>query len=259
MLIKEYRVVLPMTVEEYQVAHLFCAVEEARRSPAVFKVLQNEPTDGAALFPGALARAGRHIHTVTQPPPNLASFFPTDALTLHLHSWDAFPYAKTEQRNEQTGDGGRYNLAVESMRLSDRGTTEDVFPFKELLEARDSETVHIDIADDNAYAHEQDNNQAAMSPSTFHSERTGRGPLLQGWRDSCEPVMCIYMLAMVDFKLFGLGQPIEHAIHQEFARACYNFHRSLFCSMDRWHGLTLDQARTMEAKMLQEHTANAEL
>uniref|UniRef100_A0A914I6C8 Phosphatidylinositol transfer protein n=1 Tax=Globodera rostochiensis TaxID=31243 RepID=A0A914I6C8_GLORO len=257
MLTKEYRLVLPMTVEEYQIAHLFCAVEEARRSPAVFKVLQNEPTDGRALH-GVVAGAGRHIHTVTQPPPNLASFFPTGALTLHLHSWEAFPYAKTEQRNEHTDGSGRYNHHVEYIRLNDRGTTENAFPFKDLLEAQDIETVHIDIADDNAYAHEQDNNQAAMSPSTFHSERTGRGPLLEGWRDSCEPVMCVYMLVMVDFKLFGLRQTIEQAIHQEFARACYNFHRSLFCSMDRWHGLTLDQARTMEAEMLQEHTENAE-
>ena len=49
----------------------------------------------------------------------------------------------------------------------------------------------------------------------FKSERTGRGPLSEGWREDTQPIMCSYKLVDVRFELMSLLQSrIEEFVHK---------------------------------------------
>lgn len=47
----------------------------------------------------------------------------------------------------------------------------------------------------------------------FKSAKTGRGPLVDGWRTNFQPVMCSYKLVNAYFEVFGLQTKVEEFIH----------------------------------------------
>ena len=135
-------------------------------------------------------------------------------------------------------------VKIETLHAPDRGTQTNVHNLgPEQLKRRD--IVNIDIADDvpsRDYKPDDD-------PKKFVSERTGRGPLvIQNWRQECEPVMCCYKLVTVEFKWYGMQTRVEKFIMKQEAKLFTNFHRQLFCWIDRWHGLTLQDIRALEAE-----------
>ncbi|XP_075747148.1 phosphatidylinositol transfer protein vib isoform X2 [Rhipicephalus microplus] len=89
-------------------------------------------------------------------------------------------------------------------------------------------------------------------PSTFVSKKTGRGPLKGDWMKSCKPVMCAYKLVTVEFKWFGLQNRVEAFIQKTERRIFLNFHRQVFCWMDRWYGMTMADIRKLEEQTKKE-------
>uniref|UniRef100_A0A453IBM6 Phosphatidylinositol transfer protein N-terminal domain-containing protein n=1 Tax=Aegilops tauschii subsp. strangulata TaxID=200361 RepID=A0A453IBM6_AEGTS len=82
--------------------------------------------------------------------------------------------------------------------------------------------------------------------TTFKSQRTDRGPLLNGWMDSCRPVMTIYKLVIMDAPIWGLGERLEDCLiagERALFLAC---HRMCFAWIDEWYGMTMEQIREME-------------
>lgn len=51
---------------------------------------------------------------------------------------------------------------------------------------------------------------------------------------------------------FGLQGLIERKIHQIQLRLLTLFHRELFCYIDKWHGLSLEEVREYERKIKEE-------
>nr|XP_020013500.1 phosphatidylinositol transfer protein alpha isoform isoform X3 [Castor canadensis] len=60
------------------------------------------------------------------------------------------------------------------------------------------------------------------------------------------PYMCAYKLVTVKFKWWGLQNKVENFIHKQEKRLFTNFHRQLFCWLDKWVDLTMDDIRRME-------------
>lgn len=58
--------------------------------------------------------------------------------------------------------------------------------------------------------------------------------------------MCAYKLVTVKFKWWGLQNKVENFIHKQEKRLFTNFHRQLFCWLDKWVDLTMDDIRRME-------------
>lgn len=85
-------------------------------------------------------------------------------------------------------------------------------------------------------------------PSKFKSEKTGRGPLASDWKTTTKPVMTCYKLVTVEFKWFGLQNKVESFIQKTERRIFLNFHRQVFCWIDRWHGMTIQDIRDIEEK-----------
>lgn len=69
---------------------------------------------------------------------------------------------------------------------------------------------YIDIAYDELspkhYKEEED-------PRYFQSKETHRGPLVDGWRNSFNPIMCSYKVVNAYFEVWGLQTKVEEFIH----------------------------------------------
>lgn len=106
------------------------------------------------------------------------------------------------------------------------------------------EVVHIDIANDPVASADYKEDE---DPTKFKSQKTGRGPLVgKDWKHNIQPVMTCYKLVTCEFKWFGLQTRVEGFIQKAERRLFTNFHRQVFCWMDRWHGLTMEDIRAIE-------------
>ncbi|XP_052374289.1 phosphatidylinositol transfer protein, beta, like isoform X1 [Oncorhynchus keta] len=144
-------------------------------------------------------------------------------------------------------------IKIETWHKLDMGTTENPHGLSP-EEWEEAEVVPIDIADrsqvdDVDYKPEED-------PAIFHSEKTGRGPLGPGWKKELHnsncPYMTAYKLVTVHFRWWGLQGRVENFIHKQEKRLFTNFHRQLFCWLDRWVNLTMDDIRRMEEETQRE-------
>lgn len=258
MIIKEYRIVLPMTVQEYQVAQLYSVAEASKNETGGgegIEVLINEPfsaTEGVQpktpLLNGSYT-AGQYTHKIyhlaSKVPTFARALAPKGSLHIHEEAWNAFPYCRTLLSNPYMKEN--FLIKIESIHLADKGEEANAHDLDEETLAK-REIVRIDIAND---AVEEKDYKTDEDPSLFKSEKTGRGPLTEpGWETSCSacPVMCCYKLVTVDFKWWGLQGTIEAIIHKSERRIFTNFHRQVFCWTDRWYGLTMDAIRAIEDK-----------
>ena len=82
---------------------------------------------------------------------------------------------------------------------------------------------------------------------TISVSRPGRGPLNgEDWYSTCEPYMCCYKLYKVEFKWFGLDTKVLKIIVRAVRRLLFNFHRQMFCWIDKWYGLPIGEIRKIE-------------
>jgi len=140
-------------------------------------------------------------------------------------------------------------IDISTLHLPDRGETENAHQLTG-DELKKRVIVYINIADKVSrgdYKPEED-------PEKFKSAKTGRGPLLHNepWYQSCEPHMCCYKLVREKFKWFGIQGRVESLIMSQEERLFRNFHRQVFCWMDKWYGLTMQDIRALEAAAVEE-------
>ncbi|TKS84969.1 Phosphatidylinositol transfer protein beta isoform [Collichthys lucidus] len=145
-----------------------------------------------------------------------------------------------------------FMIKIETWHKPDMGTLENIHDLEEQT-WRTVEVVPIDISNKEEvvvgdYKPEED-------PALFHSTKTGRGPLGPEWKDELQsdcPHMCAYKLVTVKFRWWGLQTKVENFIHKQEKRIFTNFHRQLFCWIDRWVGLTMEDIRRMEEETQKE-------
>lgn len=260
MLIKEFRVVLPITVEEYQVGQLYSVAEASKNETGGgegIEVIKNEPFEGKDLLGGKYNK-GQYTYKIYHLESKVPSFIrmlaPKGALAIHEEAWNAYPYCRTVLTNPDYM-AGNFTLCIETMHAPDNGCQENVHELPpDKLKMREVDV--IDIAGDPVMPRDGRRRHAGCGagedykqdedPSTFVSQKTGRGPLKGDWMKTVNPVMCAYKLVTVEFKWFGLQSRIETYIQKTERRIFLNFHRQVFCWIDRWHGLTMADIRKLE-------------
>ncbi|XP_055340841.1 phosphatidylinositol transfer protein alpha isoform-like isoform X2 [Paramacrobiotus metropolitanus] len=250
MIIKEYRIVMPMSVEEYQIGQLYAVAEASKGETGGgegVQVLQNEPYENFPLLDGQPDR-GQFTHKTyylqSKVPSWVRTIAPKGSLEFTEKAWNAYPYCKTEFSNPSYMKEA-FLLTVESLHLPDRGNSYNVHQLSpDKLKKRD--VVFVDIANDKISSKDY---KLQYDPQKFRSTKTGRGPLGSDWQASATPVMCCYKLVTVEFKWTGLQNKVENFIHKAEKRLFTNFHRQVFCSIDHWYGLTMQDIRELE-----EHT-----
>lgn len=236
MQIIEYRITLPLTLEEYQVAQLFTLNEslKAETNSGKVLILRNECFNNYPLLNGCKFTSGQYTSKIYQWSTKIPQFFksilPHDAMEVHEEAWDAYPYCRTIITNSFYLKE-RFYIKIESLHLAnDRGDQDNVHELSEEL-LRQRKVIHIDIANDPISPKDY---QAPEDPAKFQSIKTGRGPLLGPmWRKTCQPVMTCYKLVTCEFKSFGLQNTLETLLQRFERRIFTNFHRQLFCLIDR--------------------------
>ncbi|ODM90545.1 Phosphatidylinositol transfer protein alpha isoform [Orchesella cincta] len=265
MIIKEFRVVMPLSVEEYQVGQLY--------SLAWRSIVKNEPFDNLPLL-GEKYSEGQYTykkyHLASKVPSFIRMLAPKGSMEIHEEAWNAYPYCRTVVTNPGYMKEN-FIIKIESLHLADKGTMENVHELTpEKLKLR--EVVMIDVANDAVASSDY---KTSEDPCKFQSDKSGRGPL-EGlkWQDQVEPVMTCYKLVTVEFKWLGLqtrgesfiqrlsggysptstGMPkflscfIQLIIITYIIMIC----RQVFCWIDKWFDMTMEDIRELEDKVREE-------
>jgi len=263
MLIKEFRVTMNMTVEEYQVAQLYSVAEASKHETGGgegVEVLKNEPYDNVPLLNGKFTK-GQYTHKIyhlaSKVPGWIKMIAPKGSLEIHEEAWNAYPYCKTVLSNPGYMKDNFY-IIIETYHIADSGDSHNVHELEDKKLSK-REVVHIDIANDTVLSADY---KAEEDPKKFKSEKTGRGPLSGDWKKSTQPIMTCYKLVTVNFKWWGLQDRVESFIQGTQRRLFTNFHRQVFCWTDKWHGMTMEDIRALEEKTkaeLDEERAKGEI
>lgn len=247
MLIIEYRIVMPLTVQEYQIGQLYGVAEMSKNEThggEGIEILINEPyTDNTS--------SGQYTHKVyhlsSRVPSWIRLLSPASALNIDEKAWNAYPYCKTVMTNQFMAD--KFSLIVETRHAADSGTQENIHNLPpDLLAKRQVE--YIDIVKDPVEA--KDYNEKT-DPSKYKSTKTTRGMLAPNWREKpMEQVMCCYKLITVEFKVLGVQSRVESFIQKTSRYQMLKLHRQIFCWLDNFVDLTLEQIREIEEQTKRE-------
>ncbi|XP_015041504.2 protein retinal degeneration B isoform X2 [Drosophila pseudoobscura] len=256
MLIKEYRIPLPLTVEEYRIAQLYMIAKKSREEShgegSGVEIIINEPyKDG----PGGNGQYTKKIYHVGNHLPGwIKSLLPKSALTVEEEAWNAYPYTRTRYTCPFVE---KFSLDIETYYFPDNGYQENVFQLSG-SDLRNRIVDVIDIVKDQLwggdYVKEED-------PKQFISEKTGRGPLADDWLEEYwrevkgkkQPtprnmsLMTAYKICRVEFRYWGMQTKLEKFIHDVALRKMMlRAHRQAWAWQDEWYGLTIEDIRELE-------------
>jgi Phosphatidylinositol transfer protein len=251
MLIKEYRITMPCTVDEYIVGQLHMTAkssqeETGKTSGEGIEIVANEPYTADSphnvhdMPPGQFTHKIMHLRSKL--PSFVAMLVPVSMTDITEMSWNAFPHTKTVYSNAYFGE--KFSLSVETVHANDNGNQENAVGLPpDDLKARVVE--YLDIAAPDPYVKFAD----GEDPNMFKSTRTGRGPLAPGFRNtSPAPLMTCYKVCKLRFKVYGLQTKAESWGHTSGLRSPFlQYHRKIFCWIDQWYGMTIDDIRAMES------------
>lgn len=246
--LKEFRIVMPMSLEEYQVAQMYSVTKmqhQSRTDTEGVDILESRPFDdefGKGHYTSKVYRLQSKVPTW------LTAFAPADALILQEEAWNAYPRCKTVLKCPYFT---KFSLTIETIHEADNGQSENVHGLsEEQLAIRQVETIDIASAMTDYWSYAIGSSDVDLSK--FKSVRTGRGPLLEGWQSKCNPVMTAYKLITVDAPYWGFGYRLEQAMLSGERALFIASHRNCFSWIDDWFGMTVPQVREIERRLLQE-------
>jgi len=259
--LREYRIPLPLTVDEYRVAQLFTTAKFSRENTTKeshegVEIIENKPFEEGekkGQYTKKIIRLGSRI------PDWIKSWIPATLLAIEEEAWNCYPSCKTVYTNKYMGD--KFSIVIKSAYLPDAGSTDNALHLTdEQLKLRVVDLVDIllDPIDKTKYKEEED-------PAIFVSKKTGRGKLQKGWQEEAKKngtVMCSYKVVLLELNswmLSSLFSKFEYFVHTNILRAILTLgHRQAFTWMDEWYGLTIEDIRKIEAdtkKILDERLA----
>uniref|UniRef100_A0A3B4YCX6 Phosphatidylinositol transfer protein alpha isoform n=1 Tax=Seriola lalandi dorsalis TaxID=1841481 RepID=A0A3B4YCX6_SERLL len=238
---------LPKHFKVYQVGQLYSVAEASKNETGGgegVEVLKNEPYEKDG-------EKGQYTHKIYHLQSKVPSFVrmlaPASALNIHEKAWNAYPYCRTDN----------FLIKIETWHKPDMGHLENIHivmttetrcvTFCVILSMLFILVFLVSLQD---YKHEED-------PCRFKSMKTGRGPLGPDWKKELPnktdcPHMCAYKLVTVKFKWWGLQNKVENFIQKQEKRLFTNFHRQLFCWIDKWIELNMEDIRRMEEETRKE-------
>ncbi|KAK0416265.1 hypothetical protein QR680_012388 [Steinernema hermaphroditum] len=250
MLIKEYRILLPLTVEEYRIAQLYMIQKKSRidssGAGSGVEIITNRPYSGEG--PGGSGQYTFKIYHIGSKIPGwIRSILPTAALEAHEEAWNAYPLTKTRYSCPLMD---KFSIEVETKYYDDAGIQENVFGLTpEELKNRVVDVMDFvkDSVSSHDYCKEED-------PKLYVSKKTNRGPLDDNWVETAlaqkRPVMCAYKLCRVEFRYWGMQSRAERWIHDWALKGTMmRAHRQAWAWQDEWVDLTIEDIRKLEEEV----------
>ncbi len=210
--------------------------------------------EGAEFLENRPAKDGRgqytkkFYHLQSKVPSIICKLVPKRALQLQEHSWNTFPTSETTISNPSFLKD-KFEIRVKSVVIGDNwNDLENVFELSEEdLEQR--EVVLIDFA-----THEISDADRVdgEDPTRFRSEEAQRGPLRNRWINRHRPVTCIYKLIRCKFHQWPFEKKVTEKIMDLQEWMVVVFHQRLFCWMDEWFKLNIEEIRILEKEIQDE-------
>ncbi|XP_072029775.1 cytoplasmic phosphatidylinositol transfer protein 1-like [Amphiura filiformis] len=248
MMIKEYRICMPLTVDEYQIGQLYMIAkhsdEQSQKGEGV-EVVKNEDcydeTHGKGRFTEKrVYLSSRLPYWVQRMVSKVCSYF-----YVTEKAWNYYPHTITEYTCSFVP---KFSIHIETRYENNSGTSENCLGLSE-EELQEREVIHQDIVFDE---YPEKHYKEAEDPTKFTSKKTGRGPLEAGWREKTEPVMCSYKLVRIKFELWGLQTKVEGFTHRAIQDILLVGHRQAFTWIDEWYDMTVEDVRAYEKKQQEE-------
>ncbi|CAG5046092.1 unnamed protein product [Parnassius apollo] len=241
-LTKEFRICMPMTVEEYRIGQLYMiarhSFEQSSNGEGV-EVIVNEEVNDEVNGLGQFTE--KRIHLSSHLPYWVQSLIPK-IFYVTEKAWNFYPYTITEYTCSFIP---KFSISIQTRYEDNNGTTENCLGLtSEELELR--EVDFIDIAYDEIKPHHY---KEAEDPKFYKSEKSGRGPLCEGWRDTHKPIMCCYKCVNVKFEVWGLQTRVEDYVQGAIRDILLLGHRQAFTWMDEWYNMTIEDVRNYEKEM----------
>lgn len=263
---------MPISVEEYQVAQLYTVAEASKENTSSDHGVQyicNEPFTNEEYGSGQYTFKVYHMGSMI--PSALKTILPKTSYIGHEKAWNCYPKCTTVYTNPFFKKS--FSMVISSQHLDDLGESENVFDLTpQQLKAR--KVVYLDIVNDYC-----PDNSPDKEPSTFRSKKTNRS--FEGYEDVVldansskisnssnvnvknrakwweqevkpEKTMCCYKLATIQFNVFGLKSITENFFKQFARDSILKFHKNIFCDIDEWYGLDMNDIRILEENVKKE-------
>ncbi|VDQ04171.1 unnamed protein product [Trichobilharzia regenti] len=250
-----------MTVDEYHVGQLWAVAEASKNETGGgegIEVLVNEPfnsevnppespliANGKEYFTGQYTH--KRFYLARKVPGYVRLLAPKGSLEVDEKAWNAFPYCRTVLQVSAKNyllsvfQNPKYmqesfTLMIESMHVQDKVDVENIHNLPPKLLAQ-REVIYIDIANDELYT--ASDYDPSCDPRIYQS-------------NTDLPIMCAYKLVTCEFKWWGIQGRVETLIQSQERRIFLNFNRQVFCWLDKWYGLSMDDIRDVEEKTKKE-------
>uniref|UniRef100_A0A5B7BFM4 Putative phosphatidylinositol transfer protein 1-like isoform X1 n=1 Tax=Davidia involucrata TaxID=16924 RepID=A0A5B7BFM4_DAVIN len=241
--IKEFRIVMPLSLDEYQIAQMYMVMkmqQQSTTSTEGVEVLENRPFQDDVFGMGQYTSKVYRLQSKV--PAWLTTFARADALIMQEDAWNAYPRCKTVVKCPYFS---KFVLTIETIHKADNGQSVNVHGLsKEQLATRQVEIIDISSTAKDYWSYVVGSSNIDLSK--FKSARTGRGPLLEGWQDRCNPVMTAYKLVTVDAPYWGFGSRLEQALLMGEKALFLESHRNCFAWIDEWFGMKSESLHELE-------------
>nr|CAD7425698.1 unnamed protein product [Timema monikensis] len=227
---------MPLSVEEYQIGQLYMIARHSHEqtdSGEGVEVVANETCEDPEYGTGQFTEKRIHLSRRVQSFLNILNIY-------FLTNFSRLPYwvqaliPKVFYVTEKAWNYYPFTITVLiSTKVQHIHQNKCLNLPADLLKDRIVE--HVDIAYDEVNPkHYKEDEDLRF----FQSAQTGRGPLIEGWRDIITPIMCSYKVVSVSFEtireILLLG------------------HRQAFAWIDEWYGMSLKDVRAYEVQMQNE-------
>ncbi|AWP05910.1 putative cytoplasmic phosphatidylinositol transfer protein 1 [Scophthalmus maximus] len=231
--------------EQYRIGQLYMiskhSHEQSDRGEGV-EVVQNEPFEDPTHGQGQFTEKRVYLNSKL---PSWARAVVPKIFYVTEKAWNYYPYTITEYTCSFLP---KFSIHIETKYEDNKGCNDNIFDTE--LKEQEREVCFIDIAyDEIPERYYKDSEDLRY----FKSEKTSRGRLQEGWRDSQDPIMCSYKLVTVKFEVWGLQTRVEQFVHKVVRDVLLLGHRQAFAWVDEWIDMTMDEVREFE-RTIQEAT-----
>ncbi|GAW82065.1 phosphatidylinositol transfer protein [Plasmodium gonderi] len=249
----EFRLAMPLTMEEYKICQLYLLARVSHEDVenTLYGVGHNNKFDSRSLvilknnkYEDENGNDSKYIfkrmNLVNKIPKWLLNFVDPKYCLIDEKSWIAYPYLKTEY---EASGFPKARVHVESTHFPGYNTEDNPFNISEELLAQ-RKVINIDIVNDKLpskdYLPEED-------PTLFYSEKAKRGRLTEDWINNSKVIMTCYKLFTIDIPYFGMFcSKLENWIVSVIKESLLKYHRKGLCWIDDWMDLSDEYIRNSE-------------
>ncbi|CRG95217.1 phosphatidylinositol transfer protein, putative [Plasmodium gallinaceum] len=249
----EFRLAMPLTLEEYKLCQLYlvakASLEDSEKNLNSVEKNENESKKGIVILKNESYKnenglSGQYtykrINLLNKLPKWLLNFIDPKYCILDEKSWNSYPYLKTVY---ESSGFPKAKIQVESAHHMGFNTENNALNIsEELLPLR--KIIFIDIVNDKVSYKDYNPKE---DPSIFYSEKAKRGKLDEKWKENSTPIMTCYKLFTINIPYFGIFcSRIENWIISSLKDNILKYHRKAFCWIDEWFDLTIEDIRNIE-------------